>query len=66
MQIPVFEGVETLAAGAGSVWAASPTAATVARIDPATNTVVARIEVGSAPAGLAVDGDFVWVSAQAP
>ena len=66
VQISVFEGVETLAAGAGSVWAASPTAATVARIDPATNTVVARIEVGSAPAGLAVDGDFVWVAAQAP
>jgi len=38
----------------------------VTRIDPATNAVVATIEIGNAPAGLVAADGFVWVTAQEP
>ena len=44
----------------------TPADGTVSRIDPATNEVVATIEVGNAPAGIAVGDGFVWVAVQAP
>ena len=49
-----------IALGGGFVWATSPDA-TLVKIDPATNTVVARY--GSEPGvGVAVAGDAVWVT----
>ncbi len=51
-----------LAASTDAVWVADDVAGTVVRIDPATNSVTATIRVGSAPAGVAVLGDRVWVS----
>jgi YVTN family beta-propeller protein len=44
----------------GSVWVTSQCAG-VSRIDPATNRVVGRIELGYHPFGLAVRGGFAWV-----
>lgn len=35
---------------------------TVSRIDPATNEVVATIEVGHRPLGVAVGNGLVWVT----
>ena len=46
----------------GSVWVTNLYSSTVARIDPRTNRVVARIPVGARPYGLAAGGGSVWVS----
>ena len=56
-----------IAAGVGSVWVALTRFArddeqgVVWRIDPVRLAVLARIEVGSLPTTIAVDGDSVWV-----
>jgi YVTN family beta-propeller protein len=55
-----------VAYGSGSVWIANHDGRSVMRIDPTTGDVTATIPVGNAPAGLAVAGDLVWVSMQAP
>jgi DNA-binding SARP family transcriptional activator/streptogramin lyase len=65
VQIPVGDGPTSVAFGAGAVWAANTAAGTVSRIDPATNDVE-TIDVGNAPAGIAVYRGLVWVSVQAP
>ena len=51
-----------LAATEDAVWVLTPSDNSVARIDPATNQVVATIPVGRAPSGLAVGAGAVWVS----
>jgi len=51
-----------VAAGLGSVWAASADSNKVYAIDPDSNTVRDRIDVGNAPAGIATGGGFVWVT----
>ena len=51
-----------VAVGAGSVWATDFDHDTLWRIDPATNTVLKRIVVGTNPEGLLVTPDTVWVS----
>ena len=48
--------------GAGSVWATMNVEGAVARIDAATNEVIARIEVGAGPQGLAIGSGSVWVA----
>ena len=65
-QIPVGEGPTALAATPRAVWVANTAAGTIARIDPETNEVVATIEIGNAPAGLATAYGYVWVTVQAP
>lgn len=50
-----------LAAGFGSVWVADHREGTVSRIDPDTNEVVERIQLGSFPADLAAGEGGVWV-----
>jgi YVTN family beta-propeller protein len=65
-QIEVEEGSSAVTAGAGSVWVANTVAGTVSRIDPKTNEVVAMIETGNAPAGVAFANGEVWVAVQAP
>ena len=47
------------------MWVASEFGGSVARIDPATDTVAGTIKVGNRPRGLAVAGGLVWVGAQA-
>ena len=64
--IPVGDGPEDVVAGAGSVWVANRRDGTVSRIDPETNKVVATIEVGNAPSGLAFADGRVWLTVQAP
>jgi YVTN family beta-propeller protein len=64
--IPVGDGPSALAATADAVWVANTAAGTVSRIDIATNEVVATIEIGNPPIGLAVSDGVLWVTVQAP
>jgi YVTN family beta-propeller protein len=47
--------------GAGAVWVAATYAGTLARIDPATNTITATVPVESYPLALAAGDGSVWV-----
>ena len=49
-------------AGHGSVWVANSGDGTVSRIDPVSGRVIATIDVGGSPTGLAVADDGVWVT----
>ncbi len=64
--ISVGDEPVAVAVGVGGVWVANAGDRTVSRIDPATNQVVRVIKVGSRPAGIAVSGELVWVTAQEP
>ena len=66
LPIAVGEGPVSVAGGSNAVWVASPTARTVSRIDPTTNEVVATIEIGNAPSGVAAANGVLWVTVQAP
>jgi streptogramin lyase len=74
--LPVVEPVITtigivppgmMAAGAGSVWVSSEAEGTVSRIDPATSTIIATIDVtpdgGGSSNAIAADDTAVWVVA---
>ena len=54
-------GCGEAAAGDGAVWITHATDNTVSRIDPGTNAVVATIDVGAQPRGVAVSPGAVWV-----
>jgi YVTN family beta-propeller protein len=62
--IPVGDGPSAIAVGAGAVWVVNRDDATVSRIDPETNEVVATIALAHRPAGIAVSDDTVWVAIQ--
>jgi virginiamycin B lyase len=47
--------------GAGSVWVADDQGMSVARVSPARNRVVARVQVGDGPADMAFNGGAAWV-----
>jgi streptogramin lyase len=47
--------------GGGSVWVAADQGASVVRVSPGTNRVVARIAAGDGPASMAFDGGTAWV-----
>ncbi|MBW3546537.1 MAG: hypothetical protein KY452_00150 [Actinobacteria bacterium] len=51
-----------LAVGDGSVWASDPVAGELIRLDPMTNTVTDRVEIGVGPRGVAVGEGSVWVA----
>jgi branched-chain amino acid transport system substrate-binding protein len=61
-RIDVGPDVDSIAAGAGAVWAASSKRGVVVRIDPKTNKVTARIKVGDTPRALAAGGGKVWIA----
>jgi YVTN family beta-propeller protein len=65
--IPVGQWPWKMAAGAGSLWVPNSNDGSVSRIDPATNTVSATIEVASpgnnTADAIAADDTAVWVSA---
>ena len=60
-QIPTAAD-STVAIGAGAVWLASLEEGAVFRFDPATNTSVIEIPVGTLPTGVAFGEDAVWVA----
>ena len=66
LTIPVPDGPIAVVVTPGAVWVASAASTTVSRIDPESNEVVASIEIGNAPAGLAATDDALWVTAQTP
>jgi streptogramin lyase len=53
---------DSLAAGSNAIWYASDAGSTVARIDPANNTVVATVNIGNRITGITVGAGSVWVS----
>jgi hypothetical protein len=69
--IPMKYGDDTFAVGAGAIWIAHADDGWVSRVDPATNTVVAQIQISGAhvgvarwsPADIVVVNDQVWVTA---
>lgn len=54
------KGETNVVAGAGSVWVASDPAGAVARIDPATNAIIANIKVAPETWYLAFGFDAIW------
>ncbi len=58
--VPDSEG--GIAAGAGSIWMMTDKNGTLARIDPATNKVVAEIDVAPGSYTVAFGDDAVWVT----
>jgi ABC-type transport system substrate-binding protein/DNA-binding SARP family transcriptional activator len=60
--IPVRGAPVALAFGAGSLWVADGEARSVAQVDPGTNTVEQRIDVGNAPSAVAFAGGALWVA----
>lgn len=64
----VGNGPAGVATGQGAVWVANSLDGTVAGIEPRSARVIARIRLGAdlSPAGVAVTGDAVWVTIQAP
>ena len=63
--IPVGEGPDAIAVGAGVVWVSGEFSQLIARIDPAENRVVERIPVANRPKGLALLDNQVWFAVQA-
>lgn len=56
-------GPIALASGDGSIWVTNANANTVSRIDPATDKVIATVQLpGAAPTGVLVTADGVWVA----
>lgn len=58
------DGVTTVAAGAGSIWATVPDSRALWRIDPKTNRVT-RIAMRYFPWGVAAGDDAIWVTVRA-
>jgi virginiamycin B lyase len=60
----IVPGAGSLAVGDGAVWAAMGNYGRIARIDPSTNRVVARIRVGSFLPIVAFVDDALWVMSE--
>ena len=54
--------MHAVAVDGDGVWVTSTADSTLAFIDPATDTVTRRIDVGARPYALAIDGDRAWVT----
>ena len=63
--MPVGRGASGIAAGEGALWVVNTLDGTVSRVDPVRRRVVATIDVGGLPRGIAVGGGAVWVTAHA-
>jgi YVTN family beta-propeller protein len=48
--------------GFGSMWVSTYGSSTLQRIDPATNRVIAQVDVGAQPCGLAVGAGAIWIN----
>jgi len=64
--ITVGRRPSAVAVSPGAVWVANAGDHTVSKIDPEQNVEVEKIPIGNVPAGLAVEGGFVWVTVQSP
>jgi len=64
--ITVGRRPSAVAVSPGAVWVANAGDRTVSKIDPEQNLEVETIHIGNVPAGLAVEGGFVWVTVQSP
>lgn len=51
-----------IAFGEGALWVASYDAGTVTRLDPGTGRIVATIQIGGHPSGIAVGAKRIWVT----
>jgi len=66
LPIRVGDGPTAVAVGADGVWVANKAGRSVSRVDPTTRELVQTIDLGAAPAGIAVANGLVWVAVQAP
>jgi YVTN family beta-propeller protein len=60
--LPLPSAIDSLATGAGSLWATSPEGHVVFRINPLTHGVTQTVPVGSGPEGIALDDGAAWVA----
>jgi peptide/nickel transport system substrate-binding protein len=60
--IPVGQGPYAVAVGAGQVWVSDEYGNAIARVDPARMTVSQTTKTNSAPLGLALAGDRLWIA----
>jgi YVTN family beta-propeller protein len=63
--IAVGDGPTAVTVGGDAVWVVNRDSGTLSRIDPATNEVERTIEIGHAPAGIALAAGLLWVTVQA-
>jgi DNA-binding beta-propeller fold protein YncE len=61
VRTPLVGDYSGVAVGEGAVWVTS-SRGSLYRIDPATNEVVAELDLGESPTAVTVGGGFVWVS----
>jgi streptogramin lyase len=61
VDVPGSSDYRYVATGVGAVWVVDSGTASVVRIDPATNTVVATIAIGAVPLSIITGFDSVWV-----
>jgi len=45
-----------------NIWVTNQNSNTASKINPATNTVIAAVAVGTGPRGVAFDGTDIWVT----
>lgn len=64
LQIPVGDQPAAVAVSRDAVWVANAGDGSLSRIDPVTNDVVATVEIGHAPTGVAVARGLVWTTVQ--
>jgi peptide/nickel transport system substrate-binding protein len=60
--IPVGQGPYAVAVGSSEVWVSNEYGNTVAEVDPVNLHVIGKTSTGSAPLGLALVGDRLWVA----
>jgi YVTN family beta-propeller protein len=58
----VGRGPSGVATDQKAVWIVQSLDGTASRIDPSSGAIVATVAVGDAPQGIAIGGDWVWVS----
>ena len=64
-EIGARDGANFLADAGGSMWLTETDAGSLARIDPATNEVAARVRLGHAPDFMSAGLGYLWVSSSA-
>jgi YVTN family beta-propeller protein len=60
--IAIGNGAQAIAFGLGALWVVNPIDGEVLKIDPSTNSIVKRIQVGASPGAIGVGAGSVWVA----
>jgi len=60
--IPAGQGIDGVLIHGGAIWVESDRDHVLRRVDPATNTVVASLDLGTEPRNLAFGAGSLWVA----